>query len=107
MEERFIRETGACQCGQHGHISHHQHNKALLNRISRAGGHLDSVKRMIEEGRECNEIIIQLSAVISALNNAGKMIIKEHIEHCIVDAVKSGDESAIAQLNEAIDRFMK
>ena len=51
--------------------------------------------------------LIQLSAVISALNQTGKVIIKDHIEHCIVDAVESGDKQAIDDLNKAIDRFIK
>ena len=43
----------------------------------------------------------------SAINNTGKEILKEHISHCIIDAVKSGDEAAVEELNHAIDQFMK
>jgi len=89
----------------HPHV--HKNTKAVLNRLSRASGHLDSVKRMIEEGKDCSEVLIQLSAVIAALNSAGKEILKDHIAHCIVDAVESGDETEIEQLNKAIDRFIK
>lgn len=90
----------------HGHKHSHQNTKAVLNRLSRASGHLESVKRMVEEGKDCSEVLIQLSAVIAALNNAGKVILKDHIEHCIVDAVESGDKEAIENLNRAIDRFI-
>jgi DNA-binding FrmR family transcriptional regulator len=85
----------------------HHNTKAVLNRLSRATGHLESVSRMVETGKDCSEVLIQLSAVIAALNNAGKVILKDHIEHCIVDAVESGDGSAIENLNKAIDRFIK
>ena len=85
----------------------HQNTKAVIARLSRASGHLNSVKRMVEEGKDCSEVLIQLSAVIAALNNAGKVILKEHLEHCIVDAVEAGDKAAIENLNKAIDRFVK
>ena len=91
----------------HNHSHNHQHTKAVLNRLSRATGHLEYVKKMVEEGKDCSEVLIQLSAVISALNNTGKVILKDHMEHCIVDAVESGDEEAIRNLNKAIDSFIK
>jgi DNA-binding FrmR family transcriptional regulator len=89
----------------HGHV--HTNTKAVLNRLSRAIGHLESIKRMVEDGRDCSEVLIQLSAVKSAINNTGKVILKDHIEHCMVDAVESGDHKTIEELTEAIDRFMK
>lgn len=91
----------------HNHKHEHKNTKTVLNRLSRAIGHLESVKRMVDDGRDCSEVLIQLSAVISALNNTGKVIIKDHIENCIVDAVESGDKKAIEDLNTAIDRFIK
>ena len=93
----------------HGHAHGHTHTntKAVLNRLSRAIGHLESIKRMVEDGRDCSEVLIQLSAEKSAINNTGKVILKDHIEHCMVDAVESGDHKAIEELTDAIDRFMK
>lgn len=91
----------------HSHNHQHQNTKLVINRLSRACGHLESVKRMVMEGKDCSEVLIQLSAVIAALNNTGKVIIKDHIEHCIVDAVESGDREAIEKLNNAIDKFIK
>ena len=91
----------------HIHAHPHQNTKAVLNRLSRASGHLESVSRMVESGKDCSEVLIQLSAVIAALNSTGKVILKDHMEHCIVDAVESGDESAIENLTKAIDSFIK
>ena len=92
---------------EHSHGEHTHHPKAVLNRLSRAIGHMESIKRMIEDGRDCSEVLIQLSAVKSAINNTGKIILQDHIEHCIVDAVEHGDKDAIKELEIAIDRFMK
>lgn len=91
----------------HSHTHTHQNTKAVLNRMSRIIGHMESVKRMVEDGRDCSEVLVQLAAVKSAINNTAKVILKDHIEHCMVDAVESGDQEAIKELTDAIDRFMK
>jgi DNA-binding FrmR family transcriptional regulator len=92
---------------EHEHKHGHQNTKIVLNRLSRAIGHLKSVKGMVENGRDCSEVLIQLSAVIAALNNTGKVILKDHMQHCIVDAVEAGDQTAIENLTKAIDCFIK
>jgi len=91
----------------HGHSHSHTSTKSVINRLSRAIGHLESVKRMVENETDCSEVLIQLSAVIAALNNTSKVILKDHIEHCIIDAWQSGDEDALANLNKAIDQLIK
>jgi len=98
---------------EHTHEHHHAHThepsevKAIVNRLARAIGHLESVKHMVEDGRDCSEVLVQLAAVRAALNNTGKEILKQHISHCIVEAVEEGDTEAIEELNQAIDKFMK
>ena len=92
---------------EHGHTHSAEERRAIQNRLSRVIGHLESIKRMVEEGRDCTEVLIQLSAVKSAVNNTGREILKSHLNHCIVDAVKHDDLQKIEELNEAIDRFVK
>ncbi len=89
----------------HGHGHVHTQTKAVINRLSRAIGHLESVKRMVEDGRDCTEVLIQLAAVRSALSGTAKVILKDHLEHCI-DDVSAGDSDQLNALNEAIDKFM-
>lgn len=88
----------------------HQHDekskKAIVNRLSRAIGHLEAVKQMVLDDEDCSKVLIQLSAVRSALNNTGKVILKEHIDHCIVDAVRENDEDTIEALKNAIDQML-
>ena len=92
---------------RHNHAHTHTKTKAVLNRMARLIGHLESTKKMIEDGRDCSEVLIQLSAVDAALRAVGRIILKDHIEHCIVDAIKEGDTQSIEELNKAIDQFMK
>ena len=89
----------------HGHV--HANTKAVINRLARAIGHLESVKKMVEDGRDCSEVLIQIAAVRSAINNIGKVILQDHIQHCIVDAVEQDDEQALESLCQAIDKFIK
>ena len=84
----------------HGHV--HTQTKAVLNRLSRAIGHLESVKRMVEDGRDCTEVLIQLAAVRSALSSTAKVILKDHLEQCVADA----HDADLQALNGAIDKFM-
>lgn len=102
-----VLEDGTVIEHSHGHTHCHEHTTQVINRLSKAIGHLESVRRMVEEGRDCSEVLIQLSAVKSAINNTGKIILKDHIEHCIVDAIKEGNMEELEELNKAIDQFMK
>jgi len=92
---------------KHNHNHSHQHTKEVTNRLAKAIGHLQKVKQMVDDGENCSDVLIQLAAVKSALNNTGKLILKDHLEHCIVHAVEEGDENALEELNTAIDKFMK
>lgn len=90
-----------------GHTHSHQHTKAVLDRLARSIGHLEKVRQMVEDGVDCSEVLIQLSAVKAAINSTGKLILKDHIGHCLVDAVEHGDSRTIEELNRAIDQFIK
>lgn len=94
---------------EHSHHHHHsdEHVKEVSNRLARAIGHLQKVKQMVENDEDCSEVLVQLAAVKSAINNTGKVILKDHMEHCIVHALEDGNTEMIEELNEAIDKFMK
>lgn len=98
--------TAVTHSHYHGHTHDPKEVRAIVNRLAKAVGHLDRVKHMVEDGKDCTEVLIQLAAVKAAINNAGKLILKQHISHCIVDAVETGDADAIEQLNKAIDQFL-
>lgn len=95
----------------HEHSHSHTHSPAemrkIVNRLSRSIGHLEAVKRMIENGQDCSDVLIQLAAVKAEINNAGKALLKEHLEHCIVEAVEEQDKESIEKVNKAIDQFIR
>ncbi len=118
---QHTHESGESSVYQHththvdanGNVYTHTHThspkivKNELNRIARIIGHMKSIKIMIESGRDCSEVLIQLAAVDAAVKSLSRVILKEHMSTCIVDAIKTGDEEAIEALNDAIDKFMK
>ena len=70
-------------------------------------GHLEGIKRMVDDEVDCSEILIQLSAVRSAINSTGKIILSDHINHCLIHAYEEDDMEVIDKLNDAIDKFLK
>ena len=110
-EHTHIHEDGTVHTHSHGnepsHGHYHANTKTVKNRLARVIGHLHAVERMIDDGRDCAEVLIQLAAVRSALNNICKLILKDHMDHCIVDAVASGDRATLDELDKAIDLLMK
>ena len=93
---------------EHHHHHHSQeHVKEVSNRLARAIGHLQKVKTMVENDEDCSEVLIQLAAVKSAINNTGKVILKDHMNHCIVHALEDNDTEMLEELSNAIDKFIK
>ena len=89
------------------HTHSHTQTAQVKNRLKNIIGHLEGVFNMVEEGRDCSEILVQLSAVSSSVRKLKSIILKDHVEHCIVDAVQNGDEQTIKKLKDAMDKMME
>ena len=105
MSQDGSHEQDHAYCHAHGIA--HENQKAVLDRLARAIGHLEKVRRMVEQGEDCSEVLVQLAAVRSALNNTGKVILQDHMRHCMVDAIAAGDHDAVEELCQAVQKFMK
>lgn len=91
---------------EHGHYHSPEVKKKQINRLAKAIGHLQHVKKMLENDEDCSDVLIQLAAVRSALNGLGKEIISEHMTHCIYHAVENGDMLAVEEFREAVNKFL-
>ena len=89
----------------------HEHthlNKNVINRLARIEGQVKSLRAMVESGRDCSEVLIQVAAARAALDQAGRLILEDHMEHCIVEAVDEGrGQEALDDLKVALKRFIR
>jgi DNA-binding FrmR family transcriptional regulator len=97
--------TGVGEVSSHPH--EHEHHQQVINRLARIEGHVRAIKRMVEEDTPCPDVLIQIGAVRSALNSVGQVILEDHMQSCIVDAVNSGDyRQALKDLKNSLDKFI-
>lgn len=89
----------------HPHV--HRHTKEALDRLARIEGHVRSVRRMVEEGRDCPEVLVQLAAVRAAVERTGRLILEDHFQSCIVAAVKEGrSDEAVEEFKAAFSKLV-
>jgi CsoR family transcriptional regulator, copper-sensing transcriptional repressor len=87
--------------------THHKHHKEVINRLSRIEGHVRGLRKMVEEDKDCPDILLQVAAVRAALNQVGRILLEDHMESCVVEAAKEGQgEKAIEDLKAALMKFM-
>ena len=80
----------------------------VLNRLKRIEGQVRGIQKMVEEDRYCVDILVQISAIDSALNKVGHSLLERHTHHCVADAVKKGEgEEAIDELMKVMKQFAK
>lgn len=93
---------------QEEHIHQHPNKKKVVNRLARIEGHVRSIKNMVENERDCSDVLIQIAAVRKALDNAAKVILKDHLEHCILHAIEQGDSTkSLENFESAIDQYLR
>lgn len=89
---------------------HHPHKrrKQIVDRLARVEGHVRAVKMMADSGRDCPELLLQLAAIKKAVDAVAKVILQDHLEQCVVDAVNTGDrDQVIGDLKVALDRYIR
>ena len=81
------------------------YSKTLRHRIARNAGHLNTVKKMIDDGMPFDKVMIQLSAVRASLTSISNKLMAEHVDRAIQDAVKSGDMTNIAEVYQSVEKY--
>lgn len=71
--------------------------KSLTSRLAKAAGHLNAVQKMVEEERYCIDVLNQLKAVQSALDRTAQLMLKQHLNTCVVEAVKADDSERVME----------
>ncbi|MEF8940003.1 MAG: metal-sensitive transcriptional regulator [Salinivenus sp.] len=74
----------------------------IRSRLSRIEGQVRGLQRMVEEDRYCGDILDQIHSVQQALKSVGREIARNHLETCVTDALRSGDEEAAQETYDEI-----
>ncbi len=92
-------------------MKHGYDTDAIGKRLRRIEGQVRGIEKMVEEERYCVDILTQIGAAMNALENVGLKVLDDHVNHCVADAIASGDETAArektAELLAAVQRFTK
>ena len=81
--------------------------KKLINRLNRIEGQIRGIKGMVENNAYCTDILIQVSAVNSALNSFNKELLANHIKTCVATDIRNGKEDTIDELLLTLQKLMK
>ncbi len=79
--------------------------RSLVNRLNRIMGQLGGIKKMIEENRYCGEVLVQVSAVESAVRSFGYLVLEDHMRTCVSEKIRAGDENIVKETVELIKKL--
>lgn len=89
-------------------MKEHPERQDERKRLARIRGQIDGIGRMIEEERDCVDVLAQTRAVHAALRKVEEQVLRRHVEHCVRDALKAGDASAVQEkLQELFDALAR
>ncbi len=81
--------------------------KKLMNRLKRIEGQVRGIEGMLEKDAYCPDILIQVSAINSALNSFNRELLASHLHSCVVQDIRNGDDGAIDELAALLQKLMK
>ncbi|MFZ3590089.1 metal-sensitive transcriptional regulator [Bacillus sp. DJP31] len=98
-----------CSPEEHGRKSHHSDTtkKNLISRLNRIEGQIRGVKGLIEKDTYCDDVITQISAIQSALNGVGKLLLEGHLKSCVVERIQEGDQEVLDEFLITVQKLMK
>jgi len=106
MEMSIFMDNKICRC-HNKKIRSEDEYKSLINRLNRIEGQIRGIKNMLDNDRYCPDILIQVSAVTSALNSFNKELLAEHIKTCVADDIRNGNNQIIDELLCTLQKLMK
>lgn len=107
IEEDGKYKVTYCVCNHKLKPRTKEEKKKIINRINRVKGQLQGISNMIDEDRYCNDILIQLQAVISSCKSISNLILEEHLNSCIKDNIKQGNVDVISEILELVKRVQQ
>jgi DNA-binding FrmR family transcriptional regulator len=79
----------------------------LLKRLNRIEGQVRGIARMVSQDTYCIDVLTQISAIKSAIDQVGMLLLEDHIKHCVTDSVRAGESAKVDELVKAVNRFAR
>ncbi len=102
-----MEENTCPHCSERKKKRSPEEQKALLSRLRRAEGQIRGIEKMVEEDAYCPDILIQVSAVTSALNSFNKELLACHMRSCVTEDIREGNDEAIGEFVKLMQKLMK
>ena len=111
LQTDVMDETGEMSCdfccsGKHKNRDDKEY-RDLMNRLKRIEGQVRGVENMLERDVYCTDILIQVSAITSALNSFNKVLLANHVKTCVADNIREGNEEVVDELVTVLQKLMK
>ena len=89
-------------------MKHLKVNEKVINRLARVEGQVRSIRKMVASGRDCSDVMIQIAAARAALGQTWRVVLEDHLEHCITEALQEDKgHDAIGDLKAALKHFVR
>ena len=104
----IVSGSSCCDCVKHKYRDvNSKEYKSMIRRLKLIEGQVRGIEKMVEEDRYCIDILIQVSAIQSALNAFNKELLAQHIHGCVVDDIRNGKDEVVDELVAAVQKLMK
>ena len=102
-----MSEKANCCCSERKTMRSDADKRSLMTRLKRAEGQIRGIEKMLEEDAYCPDILIQVSAVTSALNSFNKELMASHVKHCVSEDIKAGNDESVTEFVKVMQKLMK
>ena len=106
-EDAAVQESCCCQCSHKTKERSEKEYRDLMNRLKRIEGQVRGIQGMLEKDAYCTDVLIQVSAVTSALNSFNKVLLANHVKTCVADNIRQGNDEVIDELVTLLQKLMK
>jgi DNA-binding FrmR family transcriptional regulator len=84
----------------------HAYGKDCITRLNRVSGQINGIVKMIEQGEDCEKVLLQLYACTCALKKTSNIILKSHLNTCVKESIERGEEDVMASFSNMLEKFM-
>jgi DNA-binding FrmR family transcriptional regulator len=108
-KEKKMMDPGCCQEIDGERLSHRSENvtQALVKRLNKIEGQVRGVRGMIERDTYCDDVLIQIAAVQSAIDGVSKLLLENHMKTCVIDRIRDGDTEVVEEFLKTIKKMMR